>query len=216
MLRIALRALSSALLCVAAIAYAQDFSADVFNTTAKDAAKSGKVYVKGNKMRIDRGDASAEESAPMVLVDMDSNTVTIMDATNHVYMKTGIEPEQGLSFFRLKDANNACAELEKMSGMSGCKKAGNETVNARQTVKYAGKSKDGNPITVWADTEVSFIVKWQPKTGETGELRNIKVAPQADNSFTIPSGYHNAVKEADTETDTDKKDTKEEPPSTPQ
>lgn len=216
MLRIALRALCSALLWVAAIAYAQDFSADVFSSTAKDAAKSGKVYVKGDKMRIDRGDANPEESAPMVLVDMDSNTVTIMDATNHAYMKTGIEPEQGLSFFRLNDANNACPELEKVSGMNGCKKAGNEAVNGRQTVKYAGRSKDGNLITLWADTEVSFIVKWQPKTGETGELRNIKVAPQAENSFNIPSGYHNAVKEADTESDTDKKGTKEEPPSAPQ
>jgi hypothetical protein len=211
---------------VGSLASAQDFSADVFNVTGKDATKSGKVYVKGAKMRIDRGEASPEQSTPLVLVDSESHTATIIDAANHAYMKAEVGPEQGLSFFRLKDPNNACADFEKMAGMGGCKKAGNEAVSGRQTVKYAGKSDDGKPVAMWVDPEVNFVVKWQTKSGEIGELRNIKVAPQADSLFQLPSGFRNAVKgsESDEGTQDSKGDsnkgetpaTKEEPPSTPQ
>ncbi len=221
------RTLCLGLLCGAAsLAIAQDFSADVYNVTAKDASKSGKVYVKGAKLRIDRGETSPEESTPLVLVDTESHTATIIDAANHAYMKAEVGPEQGLSFFRLKDPNNACADFEKMASMGGCKKAGNETVGGRQTVKYAGKSDDGKPVAMWVDPEVNFVVKWQTKSGEIGDLRNIKVASQADNLFQVPSGFHNAVKGAegdegkeDTKGDGNKDEapaTKEESPSTPQ
>jgi hypothetical protein len=161
-----------------------------------------------------------------VLVDAESHTATIIDAANHAYMKAEVGPEQGLSFFRLKDSNNACADFEKMASMGGCKKAGNDTVGGRQTVKYSGKSDDGKPVTMWVDSEVNFVVKWQTKAGEIGELRNIKVASQADSLFQVPSGFHNAVKAADgdeakedTKSDSNKDEapaTKEEPPSTPQ
>ena len=220
------RSLCLGVICGAgSLASAQDFSADVFNVTAKDASKSGKVYVKGAKMRIDRGEASPEQSTPLVLVDSESHTATIIDAANHAYMKAEVGPEQGLSFFRLKDPNNACADFEKMAGMGGCKKAGNEAVSGRQTVKYAGKSDDGKPVAMWVDPEVNFVVKWQTKSGEIGELRNIKVASQADSLFQLPSGFRNAVKgsESDEGTQDSKGDsnkgetpaTKEEPPSTP-
>ncbi len=222
------RALVVRILCwvllggAAAIGYAQDFSAEVVNTSSKDGVKSGKVYVKGNKMRIDRADAGSEV-VPLVLVDMDSHVVTIMDATNHAYMKAEVGPEQGLSFFRAKDANNACPDLQKMASFAGCRKAGNEAVNGRQTVKYTGNSEDGKPLFVWVDPEVNFVVKWQTKSDETGELRNVKVAPQVESLFEIPSGYHNAVpqpegqKEDQPETREQKNDTKEaSPQSTPQ
>jgi hypothetical protein len=203
------RILSWALLGGAAsIVHAQDFSADVVNTTSKDGAKSGRVYVKGNKMRIDRADASSE-SVPLIFVDMDSHMVTIMDATNHAYMRAEVGPEQGLSFFRAKDANNACPDLQKMTSFAGCKKAGNESVNGRQAVKYTGNSEDGKPVFVWVDPEVNFVVKWQTKSDDTGELRNIKVAPQVESLFDIPSGYHNAVKQSEGQNE-DKPETKEE------
>jgi outer membrane lipoprotein-sorting protein len=201
-----------------AIGYGQDFSADVVNTSNKDGAKSGRVYVKRNKMRIDRA-AAGSEAVPLILVDMDSHMVTIMDATNHAYMKAELGPEQGLSFFRAKDANNACPDLQKMASFTGCKKAGNEAVNGRLTVKYTGNSEDGKPGFVWVDPEVNFVVKWQTKPDETGELRNIKVAPQAESLFDIPSGYHNAVPHPEGRKE-DKPETREEKeaprPTTPQ
>ena len=221
------RSLCLGLLCgTGALARAQDFSAEIFNVTTKNASRSGKVYVKGAKMRIDRGEASPEQSTPLVLVDAESHTATILDAANHAYMKAEVGPEQGLSFFRLKDPSNACADFEKMAGMGGCKKAGSETVSGRQTVKYAGKSEDGKPVAMWVDPEVNFVVKWQTKSGEVGELRNVNVAPQADGLFQMPAGFHNAVKGSEgdegtqhTKGDSNNEDapaTKEEPPSPPQ
>jgi hypothetical protein len=224
MLRAAnVRILCLGVLCAAvSVASAQDFSAEVFNLNGKDAAKAGKVYVKGSKMRIDRGDSSPEQAVPLLLVDFESQAVTILDATNHAYMKTEVGPEAGLTFFRVKDANNACSDLETMASMqSDCKKSGNESVNGRPTVKYTGKSEDGKPIEMWVDPEVNFLVKWQPKSGEIGELRNIKVGPQVDSLFDVPAGYHNAVKEDskdDSKTDhnQEKGDTKAEPVAPPQ
>ena len=221
------RGLCLGVICGAgSLAIAQDFSADVFNVTAKDATKSGKVYVKGAKMRIDRGEGNPDQSTPLVLVDTESHTATIIDAVNHAYMKAEVGPEQGLSFFRLKDPNSACADFEKMASMGGCKKAGNEAVSGRQTVKYAGKSDDGKPVAMWVDPEVDFVVKWQTKSGDIGELRNLKIGPQADSLFELPSGFHNAVKgtesdesKEDTKGDSNKEEappTKEEPQSTPQ
>lgn len=211
------------LFTVGSIAFAQEFSADVVNSTGKDAAKSGKVYVKGNKMRIDRGDGNAGASAPLAIVDTQANTVTIMDAANHAYIKSEMGSDAGLSFFRINDANNACADLNKIAGMpSSCKKNGNESVNGRQTVKYTGKGEDGKPIVIWADPEASFVVKWQ-KDGDAGELRNIKMEPQAASLFEVPSDYHSAAKEQPKENDEkpaddkdDKRDKQEPQATTPQ
>jgi hypothetical protein len=218
MVRLAIvRGLCLGLLCgTVSLAPAQDFSADVYNVNGKNSTKSGKVYVKGAKMRIDRGETSPEQSIPLLLIDGDTHTATIVDAPNHAYMKAEVSPEQGLSFSRTKDPNYACAELEKMVVMSGCKKAGNESVGGRQTVKYTGKSDDGKAIAMWVDPEVNFVVKWLTKSGEIGEMRDIKVAPQADSLFALPPGFHNAVKSA--EGDEEKPDTKgdsnkEEPPA---
>lgn len=195
MLRMVARILVLGLLCTMSFAaLAQEFSADVFNTNGKDATNAGKLYAKGSKIRVDRGGANAN-ATPLVIVDLEKNSVTIMDAANHVYMKSEMDADAGLSFFHMTDANNACGELNKMAGMqNSCKKSGNEAVNGRPTVKYSGKSEDGKQILIWADPEVNFVVKWV-KGGEAGELRNIKVEAQAASLFEVPADYHNAVKE---------------------
>ena len=216
-----LRSLCLALLCGAAsLAVAQDFSAEVFTVNGQDAKKSANVSVKGSKMRVGRGDTTAEQSAPIMLVDTDTHAATIFDAANHTYMKADVGPEQGLSFFRLKTPSDACKDFEKVVGVGGCKKAGNEAVGGRQTVKYVGKSDGEKPVAMWVDPELNFVVKWQMKSGEVGELRNIKVAPQSDSLFAIPAGFRDAAEGNATSSDT--KDTnkddpgKEEPSTTPQ
>jgi hypothetical protein len=188
------RFLCLGLLCAAAsVAYAQDFSADLVDLASKSATNVGKVYAKGDKLRVDRADAKDEGTRPVVIVDSTKRTVTILDASSHSYLKIDIGGEAGTPFFRLEDVNNACPELDKMAGMQGsCRKVGNETVNRRATVKYEGKSEDGAQILMWGDPEINYVVKWQAKGGETGEIRNIKIGPQANNLFEVPSGYREA------------------------
>src|SRR5258708_5294254 len=121
------RIFSLALLCtVCSAALAQEFSADVFNTNTKDAVNAGKLYAKGSKIRVDGAGASASAGTPAarVIIDLEKNSVIIVDATNHAYMKSEIDAEANLSFFHLADANDACPELNKMAGMqNSCKKS---------------------------------------------------------------------------------------------
>lgn len=179
-------------ICAAAtIAGAQSFSADLFDLSGKQPASMGKVYTKGDKVRVERTDTGAEGARPIVIVDLAKHDATIMDGNSHTYMQTDLGPEAGISFFHLSDANNACAELDKMAKMQGsCKKTGNETVDGRNTVKYQGTSEDGKDIVVWADPELHYVIKWQGKDGDMGEMRNIKVGDQAASLFEVPSNYH--------------------------
>jgi hypothetical protein len=190
------RFLCLGLLCtVASAVYAQDFSADLVDLTGKQAATIGKVYVKGDKLRVDHGDRKEDASGPVVILDAANHTVTILDASSHTYLKNEIGPEVGVSFFGLADVNNACSELDKMTGMQGsCRKTGSETINGRATVKYEGKSEDGKQIIMWGDSELNYVVKWQGKSGEVGELRNIKLGSQASDLFEVPSSYRDAGK----------------------
>jgi hypothetical protein len=184
------------LLCaVASAVYAQDFSADLMDLTGKQAANIGKIYVKGDKLRVDHGDRKDDASRPVVIVDVANHTVTILDASSHTYLKSEVGPDVGVSFFRLTDVNNACPELDKMAGMQGsCRKAGGETINGRAAIKYQGKSEDGKQIVMWGDSELNYVVKWQGKSGEVGEMRNIKLGSQASDLFEVPSGYRDAGK----------------------
>jgi hypothetical protein len=210
---LAARIFSLALLCtVCSAALAQEFSADVFNTNTKDAVNAGKLYAKGSKIRVDGAGASAGAPAARVIVDLEKNSVIIVDATNHAYMKSEIDAEANLSFFHLADANNACPELNKMAGMqNSCKKSGDESVNGRRTVKYSGELEDGKPVEIWVDPQVNFVVKWL-KGDEAGELRNIKVGPQAASLFEVPADYHNALKESGKDASQKEEDKKEPSP----
>jgi hypothetical protein len=175
------------------VVYAQDFSADLIDLTSKPASTVAKVYAKGDKLRVDRGDLKGDAAGPAVIVDGASHTVIILDVSTHTYLKSEMGDAAGTPLFRLPDVNNACPDLDKLAGMQGsCRKIGSETVNGRATIKYEGKSEDGAQILMWGDPEVKYVVKWQGKSGEAGEIRNIKVSPQASNLFDLPAGYRNA------------------------
>lgn len=186
------RLLCFGLICAAAAtARAQGFSADLFDLSVKPPVSMGKVYAKGDKVRVERADTGSEGARPIVIVDLAKHEATILDGNSHAYIQTDLGPEAGISFFHLSDANNACAELDKMAKMLGsCKKAGNETVDGRNTMKYQGTTDDGKDIIVWADPEVHYVIKWQGKDGDMGEMRNIKVEDQAASLFEVPSNYH--------------------------
>jgi hypothetical protein len=98
-------------------------------------------------------------------------------------------PGQGVTFFQPKDVNDACGEWRKVARTrSGkCSKIGGETIEGRDTVKYANVSK-GETTYVWLDTKLHFPVKWRGPVSSS-ELRNIHEAPQPAELFEIPAGY---------------------------
>ena len=185
------------MVCAAAgLVQAQDFSADLVDLSGPQPKTSGKIYAKGDKLRVERGDAQEGEAHPVAILDKSTHTMILLESSARVYMKSAMGADLGASFFRL-DGNNACGELLKMTEMKGdCKKAGKDTVNGRAALKYEGKTQDGSQITVWTDPELNFIVKWQVSGGDSGELRNIKVGPQDGKLFEVPAGYRDATSDA--------------------
>ena len=78
-------------------------------------------------------------------------------------------------------------------GASGCKRAAPETVNGRETVRWAmhlgvGKIQLGT-WAVWVDSQLKMAIKWQSSDGSSGELTSIKPGTQSASLFLLPSDY---------------------------
>ena len=192
------RGLWLGIICAAAsLVQAQDFSADLMDLSGPQPTAVGKIYAKGNKLRVERGGAKEDGPHPVAILDMGTHSMIILESSAQVYMKSNMGADMGTSFFRLGDGNNACGDLQKMTEMkSDCKKNGKDTVNGRAAVKYEGKTQDGTQITLWIDPELNFIVKWQVSGGDSGELKNIKVGTQDGKLFEVPAGYRDASSDA--------------------
>jgi hypothetical protein len=182
---------------VASLVQAQDFSADLMDLSGPQPTAAGKIYAKGEKLRVERGDAKEDGPHPIAILDMGTHSMILLESSAKVYMKSSMGSDMGTSFFRLTDGNNACGELQKMTEMkSDCKKDGKDTVNGRAAVKYEGKTQDGKQITMWTDPELNFLVKWEESGGNSGELRNIKTGAQDGKLFEVPAGYRDASSDA--------------------
>jgi hypothetical protein len=192
------RCLWLGIVCAAAsLVQAQDFSADLMDLSGPQPTAVGKIYAKGDKLRVERGASKEDGPHPVAILDMGTHSMIILESSAQVYMKSNMGADMGSSFFRLADGNNACGDLQKMTEMKAdCKKSGKDTVNGRAAVKYEGKTQDGTQVTVWTDPELNFIVKWQVSGGDSGELRNIKVGTQDGKLFEVPSGYRDASSDA--------------------
>jgi hypothetical protein len=176
------------LMMIAASALAQtEFSADIVNT---DSAKTPtKVYFGKSKIRFEMSDKNMPGGA--VILDYAAQHYLVLMPQKHIYMDMPQMMDKGdqYAFFRIADAENACAQWLKLPKNQGgtCHKVGSETVNGRNTVKYEGVNSSGESSTVWIDPKLGFPVKWQRKNSG-GEIRNIQEGPQPESLFEIPPG----------------------------
>ena len=183
-----------ALLIVGSLAIAQtEFSAEVVDSGAKAGRGPTKVYFGKNKMRFDALDSSDPRGGGSVIFDLGAESWVVLMEKQHMYMEMPakmMESRGMFAFFKSGDVDNACADWLKMEHNKGgtCHKAGSETVNGRNTVKYEGTNSTGEANTVWLDSKLRFPVKWQNKNNG-GELRNIQEGSQPASLFDIPAGY---------------------------
>lgn len=171
----------------------EDFSAEIVNHTQGDQERApAKIYVTKSKMRVESAGRNGHSGA--VLIDFASQTTNILMPEQSMYMEfpagKGPGTQRFASLFRPSDVENACGDWQKLATTRGgeCHKVGNETVNGRNTVKYAAKSASGDASTIWVDPKIAFPVKWEGKNGG-GELQNIQVGSQSASLFEIPAGY---------------------------
>lgn len=172
---------------------AQDFSADVAYNTAKTPvsaekssaeAQTAKLFVSKDKIRLETRGASAT----VLVVDSGDNTTYALFPEHKMYQPLANAPAE---YFRVADAENACPDWQKASiEKIVCEKAGHETVNGRDAVKYINKTTLAEPAmtAVWIDSGLRFVIKWESK-GAGAELQHIVEGPQAPALFVIPSTY---------------------------
>ncbi|MHB8109214.1 MAG: DUF4412 domain-containing protein [Syntrophorhabdaceae bacterium] len=161
------------LLTVVAGAYAVEVTADMVTKEGK-VTRNGKIYVKGNKYRVEKG------STPMYqIIRGDKGKLWQINNAERTYIEAALGPD-------MKPPVE-----EKLYGETSRKAVGTETVNGYSAKKYqvTVKGAKGKTETVqqWWSTEYNFPVKL---TGEKWSIdyKNIKKGNIPDTMFDLPKG----------------------------
>ena len=184
-----------ALLMMAPLGLAQEFSADVVNT--KDNGELKKLYAGKDKVRFEVETRNAGMGPTAVILDEGQNKYTVVMSERRMYMDaptTMVKPLM-THYWRVQDVNDACPEWKKTAEQAGtyknwggCMKMGSDSLNGRSAVKYEGVSNQGEKSHIWVDTKLRCVVKTDEAAGGF-ELRNIHEASQPASLFEVPAGY---------------------------
>jgi hypothetical protein len=176
-------------------AFAQtEFSGEIVNTGIAGGEKQAKIYVAKDKIRIEpQAGKTRGMAGGAVLINLEKQTSTMLMDQQQMYMEMPAQManrQNQWNFFRTGDVENACSDWLQLPQNKGgtCHRAGSETVNGRDTIKFEGTNAKGESGTVWVDPKLRFPVKWQGKNG-SGELRNIQEGSQPASLFEVPAGY---------------------------
>ena len=152
---------------------AEDFSADMINTT-KGGIFRGKIFVGKDKMRM-------ETQESITISRMDKKVVWILMPKDKMYMEQPFDP------------NQVVATAEKIGGEIERKLIGQEMVDGRMASKYqVVYNLHGRRETMfqWIVSGIKIPVKTAAGDNSwTMEYKNIKTGKQPDSLFEIPAGY---------------------------
>jgi hypothetical protein len=178
-----------------------EFSGEIVDLQKPGTPSQAKMYFAKDKIRIESQNSGAHGGGA-VIINLATQTTTVLMAQQHMYMETPAHAQGGVSyggalnyagaFFQAGDVENACGDWQKMglnNQNSTCHKVGSETVNGRSTVKYEATNANGDVSHFWLDPKLRFPVKWQGKNS-SGELRNIQEGTQPGSLFEIPAGFN--------------------------
>jgi hypothetical protein len=184
-----------ALLLVAPVVLAQEFSADVVNT--KDTGGMKRLYAGKNKVRFEVDTGNAAMGPTAVILDETQNRYIVLMSARHMYMDAPMTMVKPLitHYWRVEEVNDACPEWKKTAEQAGtyknwgsCTKVSSEILNGRSAVKYEGVSNKGEKTHVWVDAKLRCVVKTDEGSGGF-ELRNIQEGSQPSSLFEVPTGF---------------------------
>lgn len=124
--------LSGLLLLFCTASFAQDFTADVFNSHSGP-DEVAKIFVSGNKVRIE---PYHSKGGGFVIWDTGGQHYLVVMPDRRMYMDVTmpILQQQGLTLWRPADVDNACPDWERLEvqlkareKLGSCHKVGNET-----------------------------------------------------------------------------------------
>lgn len=170
----------------ASAAFAQQFNADMVRLKPAGAITT-KLSLKDDKVRME---VTGQTTKSYVIMNL-AKRMSIMvlpDTKTYVISPPG-RIASSVPLVRVGNPDEACVDWVKDVSKAGeCKKVGDDELNGRKTVKYTATASNGDAGTVWIDRELKVPIKWEGEKG-SAELQNIKVGPQADTLFEIPTDY---------------------------
>lgn len=153
-------------------AKAVEFSADMFIQPKGDEAMTGKIFVKGDKVR---QETSEEGETQIMIIRPDKKLTWMLTPEEKTYMEMPYQAED-------KTFEEWTADKEQKS-----KLLGEETVSGLACKKFESV-EDGEKTYFWISKQFPFPIKVEDAE-VTMEYRNIKAEPIADSLFELPAGY---------------------------
>ena len=161
------------ILFLATIVLAEDFSADMINTT-KGGIFKGKIFISKDKTRM-------ETLEGITITRMDKKVVWILMPKDKMYMEQPFDPSK------------AVASSEKVSGEIERKLIGQEIIDGKMTNKYQiVYNQNGKRETIFQWLAVGLKIPVKTAAGDNSwimEYKNIKTGKQSDALFEVPADY---------------------------
>lgn len=162
-------------LCLLALAMpvqAVEVSADLVIQPKGEEAMSGKIYIKGDKVR---QETTAEGETEIVIVRPDKKVSWTVTPGTKMYMEMPYQADE-------KPFEEWNKEKEKTS-----KYIGDETISGVSCKKYESQ-EEGEKVTFWVSSKYPFPLKVEDSESVM-EYKNVKDGPLEDSLFEVPQGY---------------------------
>ncbi|MEM5788022.1 MAG: DUF4412 domain-containing protein [Syntrophobacteraceae bacterium] len=153
-------------------AAAVEFSAEMFIQPKGDEPMTGKIFVKGEKVR---QETTEEGETQIMIIRPDKKVTWMITPEEKTYMEMPFQSED-------QTFEEWTAEKEKKA-----KFLGQETVSGLPCKKYES-IEDGEKTFFWISGKFPFPIKVEDAE-VTMEYRDIKEGPVPDTLFELPSGY---------------------------
>lgn len=172
-----------AIITFSILAIAAEFSADMISNQMGGNIKS-KIYVKGDKVRMDGTDPQGESS--ITIIDIKKGTMYALMPQEKMYIEmSGMEVKPKISQFNFE---------EEIAKIADKRHVGTESVNGYLCDKYEFiyHDKVQGTMTQWYSKKLNYPIKmvYRSSYGEMAtEYKNIKEGRVSDLLFEIPPGY---------------------------
>ncbi|UCF83875.1 MAG: DUF4412 domain-containing protein [Desulfobacteraceae bacterium] len=160
---------------------AAEFTADI-NQRLHGTALTGKIFVKGEKYRIEQQDAEGRQM--FIIVDQKANLTIVVDPAEKNYMDT---PSNGM----LSLMNDPFQSSRYMEAKFKKKPLSDEMVSGYDCGKFKLETDEQELMTVWKAKKLGFALKitLPDKKQSFVQLKNIKEGPVDEVRFQVPAGY---------------------------
>ena len=160
---------------------AAEFSADV-NQRLHGTTLMGKIFVKGEKYRVELQNAGGQRMA--IIVNQKADVTIVVNLAEKKYMET---PSGGM-FSLMNDPFQSARYTETRSAKT---LLGQEIISGYACSKFKLERDQQELMTVWQADKLAFALKISlpDKKKSFIELKNIKEGPIDESRFQLPAGY---------------------------